>query len=149
VKWNTKADGTGTSYNANATITMPAYNIKLYAIWENVSYTVTYDLNEGSGTVPTESNKNYQSTFNAALSTGLTAPTGKQFVKWNTQANGEGTSYDAGAQVTMPASNLKLYAIWEDAPEPEGMSIYLMVGIALAGIAALAAVGYFVFIRKP
>lgn len=41
-----------------------------------------------------------------------TAPAGKTFVEWNTKADGSGDSYPAGA-ITIPAGNLRLYAIWE------------------------------------
>ncbi|HWR55622.1 MAG TPA: S-layer homology domain-containing protein [Negativicutes bacterium] len=35
-EWNTAADGSGTAYAAGATVTMPANNLVLYAIWENI-----------------------------------------------------------------------------------------------------------------
>ena len=35
-EWNTSASGTGTGYAAGATVTMPANNLTLYAIWENI-----------------------------------------------------------------------------------------------------------------
>jgi len=79
------------------------------------AYTVTYIANGGSGTAPTESNKEAGETFTAANST-FTAPDGKQFVSWNTEPNGKGTSYMEGAEIIMPAGDLTLYAIWEDIP---------------------------------
>lgn len=41
----------------------------------------------------------------------FTAPTGKTFTNWNTQADGEGTDYVVGAEVT---ASLTLYAQWEE-----------------------------------
>ena len=79
------------------------------------AYTVTYNANGGSGTAPTESNKEAGETFTAANST-FTAPDGKQFVSWNTEPNGTGISYMEGAEIIMPAGDLILYAIWEDIP---------------------------------
>jgi len=113
-EWNTASDGSGTAYAVGDTITMPASNLTLYAIWEDISYTMTYSLNGGSGTVPTETNKTYGQTFTAAATTGITAPIGKTFKEWNTASDGSGTGYAAGGTVTVPASNLTLYAIWED-----------------------------------
>lgn len=78
------------------------------------TYTVTYDANTGTGTVPTESPKAAGATFIAANGSGLTPPASKVFSTWNTAANGSGTSYGAGNTVTMPASNLTLYAQWID-----------------------------------
>ncbi|GAB6173359.1 hypothetical protein JCM15765_28370 [Paradesulfitobacterium aromaticivorans] len=81
-----------------------------------VTYTVTYNGNGGTGTAPTESDKAAGATFSAAAANSFTAPSGKQFKEWNTDAGGTGTSYAAGVTVTMPASNLTLYAIWENIP---------------------------------
>ena len=79
------------------------------------SYSVTYDGNGGTGSAPMESNKVAGTTF-AAAANSFTPPSGKQFKQWNTAANGSGTAYAAGASVTMLASNMTLYAIWEDIP---------------------------------
>ena len=48
--WNTKADGTGTAYQAGATIAYPAEGttLILYAQWKVSSHTVTFDANGGS-----------------------------------------------------------------------------------------------------
>lgn len=48
--WNTKADGTGTAYNAGAAIAYPAEGktLTLYAQWKVSSHTVTFDANGGS-----------------------------------------------------------------------------------------------------
>lgn len=48
--WNTKADVTGTAYNAGAAITYPAEGttLTLYAQWKVSSHTVTFDANGGS-----------------------------------------------------------------------------------------------------
>ena len=48
--WNTKADGTGTAYHADATIVYPAESktLTLYAQWKVSSHTVTFDSNGGS-----------------------------------------------------------------------------------------------------
>lgn len=73
-------------------------------------YTVTYDLNGGEGTLPTETNKEEGAEFNLAVSTGLTK-TGMNFVGWSDGT----TTYDAGAKYTMPANNVTFTAQWEDA----------------------------------
>lgn len=48
--WNTKADSTGTAYQAGATIAYPAEGktLTLYAQWKVSSHTVTFDANGGS-----------------------------------------------------------------------------------------------------
>lgn len=74
-------------------------------------YSVTYYANGATGTAPTESNKAEGTSFIAAANN-FAAPSGKQFKEWNTNADGTGTSYLAGATVIMPGENLTLYAIW-------------------------------------
>jgi uncharacterized repeat protein (TIGR02543 family) len=41
---------------------------------------------------------------------------GYTFVGWNTLANGSGTSYGVGASLTIPSSNLTLFAKWNQNP---------------------------------
>ena len=79
------------------------------------SYTITYDANSGSGTV-TDSKSPYGENQRATVkaSTGLTAPSSKEFDAWNTAANGSGTTYKPGQKITMTA-NVTLYAQWKDA----------------------------------
>ena len=76
-------------------------------------YTVTYDLNGGSGTTPTETDKAEGAKFNLHNgATSITAPTDKEFSKWVDQ---DGNEYDGGAEFTMPGKNVTLTAKWVDA----------------------------------
>ena len=114
-RWNTQSDGNGTSYAEGETFTMPTGNVTLYAVWTVNSYTVTYDVNGGSGTTPAASTSyNYASSVTVLGNTGTTPLTksGYTFTGWNTLANGSGTSYVAGATFAMPAVNTTLYAVW-------------------------------------
>lgn len=45
--WNTKTDGSGTSYTDKAEITLTG-DMTLYAQWQPVSYSISYDLDGGS-----------------------------------------------------------------------------------------------------
>ena len=72
------------------------------------TYTVTYDLDGGQGTLPTESAKAAGAKFNLAASTGLTK-TGYTFDKWNDGT----TDYAAGAEYTMPEKNVTIKAVWK------------------------------------
>jgi hypothetical protein len=108
VNWNTKANGTGTSYAAGASYTSNSA-LTLYAQWTVLTYSVTYNANGGSGTTSAQT-KTYG--VNLTLrNNGFTAPTGKNFKTWNTNSSGTGTSYAAGATYTSNAA-LSLYAIW-------------------------------------
>ncbi|MFX3631641.1 MAG: S-layer homology domain-containing protein, partial [Candidatus Pristimantibacillus sp.] len=117
--WNTEANGSGTSYAAAATLTMGMANVTLYAQWTaNPSYKVLYNDNGSTGgTVPTDSGAYEQNTTVTVLgNTGSLVRTGYAFAGWNTEANGSGTSYAAGAAFTMGLSNVSLYAQWKTIP---------------------------------
>ena len=112
MSWNTAADGSGSDFIPGNTGTMPASDVTLYAKWARV-YSVIYDANGGHGTtidsntyLPGETvtiyNCNDLEIYN----------TGKHFYTWNTNANSDGNDYSPNFTITMPASDLTLYAIW-------------------------------------
>lgn len=107
-KWNTKSDGSGTSYNPGSTYSSNSA-ATLYAIWIADTYTVSYNLNGGSGAISSQTK-----TYNKTLTLTSTKPsrTNYTFVKWNTKSDGSGTSYNPGASYTGNAA-LTLYAIWK------------------------------------
>ncbi|MCL2143356.1 MAG: InlB B-repeat-containing protein [Methanomassiliicoccaceae archaeon] len=146
-EWNTEADGSGDSYAEGQTVTMPAANLTLYAIWENV-YTVSYDVNGGTGTIAPEPGKTKGVSIVVKDITGVTAPEGKQFKEWNTAADGSGTSYAPGTVVAMPDDDLVLYATWEDVPEDSGLNVGLILIIAAALLLVIVAVSFMIAKRS-
>lgn len=110
VEWR---DGSGTTYVPGAPLTVLG-DVTLYAQWTTItpsSYTVTYDSNDLTGTTTTDTGApgvNY-----TVLSNTFPAPTGHRFIKWNTSASGNGTSYVSGSTFVLN-SDVTLYAIWED-----------------------------------
>jgi uncharacterized repeat protein (TIGR02543 family) len=105
--WNTLANGSGTSYSNGASYPFTA-STTLYAQWTINSYTVTFDSNTGSGTMNNQSaNYNVATALNANSFT----KTGYTFAGWNTQANGSGSAYAAGASYPF-TSSVTLYAQW-------------------------------------
>lgn len=119
--WNTKSDGTGTSYavgdileNMDNDYNLVSTSVTLYAQWTQntgVTYTVSFDANGGSGTM-TSATVNSGAAYVLPTAT-FTAPSGKTFFCWNTMANGTGTSYAAGSSVNVNA-NMTFYAQWVD-----------------------------------
>ena len=106
--WDTKADDSGTDYAPGATFSISG-NTTLYAQWAT-AYTVTYNLNGGTGTTPTESAKASGATFTLHDgTTSITPPTKKVFSKWRDQ---DGTDYEGGDTYTMPSKNVTLTAQW-------------------------------------
>jgi hypothetical protein len=94
------------------------------------TYTVSYNANGGSGTVPASQTVNEGSSVTVADQGDLTL-SGYGFAGWNTSVSGSGTSYSAGSSLTVNADTT-LYAQWVPI-DPEGVYIGL---ISFAGNAA-------------
>lgn len=109
--WNSNMAGTGTDYSAGTQYLMGASNAIIYAKWQGDPFTLTYNTNGGTTTQsPTSEGRTAGSTEN--ISTTLPTRTGYTFTGWTTALNGTGTSYSAGSSLTMPGSNVTLYAQW-------------------------------------
>ena len=95
-------NGTGTIYITGLTFSGGA------------TYTVTYDDNDStSGTVPVDANTYATGAPVTVLgNTGGLVKTGFVFTGWNTQADGLGTHYNAGASFNMGSANVTLWADW-------------------------------------
>jgi len=79
------------------------------------TYSVTYDLNGGSGTVPTDADTyTVGQGVTAKTMGGLVPPTGKTFDGWNTEADGSGTGAEASRSTYMRSGGLMLYAQWSN-----------------------------------
>ena len=106
--WNTKADGTGTSYSDQQKISLTD-NITLYAQWKTTANIVHFDANGGEGTMADQ-------TFTYGEAQTLTANTfhrdGYSFTGWNTKADGTGTSYSDKQNIN-PDGSMTLYAEWK------------------------------------
>lgn len=138
--WNTKADGSGTSYSNGASVSnLTSTNggtVTLYAQWTGVTYTVSYNANGGTSTPSSQSavypntvtlrsaiskssttTTGYTVTYNANGGSG--APSGQtsgvrtvtwSFSKWAAGST-SGSQYSAGASY-QPSGNVTMYAIW-------------------------------------
>ena len=128
VGWDTQADGKGTRYQTGNLIASAddhsAWDgkgdkdaLRLYAIWQKVSYTVVYNPNaeKYSGKMASE-----QFTYDVQrkLSDNAYKVDGKRFVNWNTQEDGKGTSYEASynesKMTNIDGKTIPLYAQWVD-----------------------------------
>jgi uncharacterized protein (TIGR02145 family)/uncharacterized repeat protein (TIGR02543 family) len=104
--WYTGTNGAGTPFvgSTNVTQTMP-----VYAKWTPV-YSVTYNGNGSSATVPVDANK-YQNGQTVSVLSGI-ALTDYTFAGWNTQADTLGANYLSGNTFPMGSVNVVLYAKW-------------------------------------
>ena len=112
--WNTKQDGSGTSYVNNATIKnlVPSGEVTLYAQWKANTYTIKYNSNTGTGTMANQTTSYDKET---TIKTNAFTKTGYTFIGWNTASNGTGTKYTEGQIVKnlVSSGTITLYAQWE------------------------------------
>lgn len=99
-------------YDVGATYTMPDKAVTFTAQWkleseDGQTYTITYDLNGGTGTLPTEADKEAGATFTLNDGKGLA----KLYYTFDGWHDGT-TKYAAGATYTMPEQNVTLTAQW-------------------------------------
>ena len=111
--WSSTSGGS-VEYTNGASLTIYA-DTTLYAIW-TPTYSVTYTLDGGSGTAPTESNKAGGATFNLASGSGLTK-SGYTFAGWSCNS---GSTQSAGSSFTMPSTSLTCIAQWTAASSGNG-----------------------------
>ena len=107
--WNTSRDGSGVSYSDGANFLFKT-DMVLYAQWtiSNVD-TISFGANGGNGSV-TSISVLPGLTFTVPGQSGLIRA-GYVLISWNTIANGLGTKYLAGQQVTATES-VRLFAQW-------------------------------------
>lgn len=84
----------------------------LYAKWTPIQCTITYNANGAkSGNPPKTDTADKGSAYTVQGNTGNLTKTGEAFTKWNTKADGRGTSYAPGAAMTV-TEDVTLYAQW-------------------------------------
>lgn len=108
VGWNTKADGTGTSYTDGQKVSLTE-DITLYAQWQENAIKVTFNANNGTTDSLVQNVPEFKST---KLSKNTFVNVGYKFIKWNTKPDGTGVSY-ADEQEIKVSEDLVLYAQWK------------------------------------
>lgn len=125
-EWNTKSNGSGTSFGMDdtslkysqiakaMTSTVKDMTVTLYANWKPNQYTINYNSNGGNGSMSSQSisygdgNTISQNSFTRSR---------YSFTGWNTKSDGSGTSYKSGdsASITSVSNggNITLYAQWK------------------------------------
>lgn len=119
-EWNTKPDGSGESYQKNATIAMPAQDTTLYAIWGK-GRRVLYNGNGNTrGTVPSASSYQLPGTSVSIsnIKNNVKSTLWKddqRIASWNTKPDGTGISYASNERLTLGDEDIVLYAIYSAA----------------------------------
>ncbi len=89
--------------------------IKLYAKWRIASYTINYNANGGTGTIVSDT-QSIKSGIYPSGPYSLTAPKNKEFVSWNTKADGTGINVPLNKETFLDVKDgdvVTLYAQWK------------------------------------
>ena len=113
-KWNTKSDGTGTSYSPGGSYTANA-GTTLYAQWTICKKTFVFNANGGTGTMNNQV-ISYAGSGTTALTSNTFTRSGYTFSEWDTKSDGTGANYSNEALITRNSitsnSTINLYAQW-------------------------------------
>lgn len=120
--WNTASDGSGSTYAAGASASIPVDGATLYAIWVPDQYRISYNANGGTGGPDLSATDGFDTaTFGVAYTLRAIndlARTGYTFSHWSLNAAGTGDKYDLAqnsldelTQYT-PTANTTFYAQW-------------------------------------
>ena len=112
--WNTKANGTGTTYEVGQTIIVNE-DMKLYAQW-SYRYTLTYDANGGKGQPAAQVVYSTNATYTFTISKVTPTKSGQLFLGWSTSMTAQTAEYQPGSKITLTYDNrtVALYAVWSD-----------------------------------
>lgn len=116
--WNTDQTAT-TKLESLPNVTADVTYYAIFGATTIDKYTVTYDANGGTGTVPVDQNSPYVINSEVTiLDKGELTKEDHDFAGWNTLADGTGTSYAAGDKIDQLTGNVILYAQWTEKQNP-------------------------------
>lgn len=104
--WGTSKTATTVSYNSGVSYSQNAA-LSLYAVWQELTYTISFNMNGGSGG-PSAQTKYYSKSL--TLPTTVPTKTGYDFKGWSTSSYGS-VNYNPGGSFATNA-NTTLYAVW-------------------------------------
>ncbi len=102
-----------TSADVGDTVTFADENVVLYAVWEEVSYTVQFDKNGGEGSMTAQS---FAYDSKQSLQANAFTKEGYTFEGWATSADGNAAYLDEAQVLNLSATDgdsITLYAVWE------------------------------------
>lgn len=105
--WGLSASAAQAAYQPGDTYRQDA-NLTLYAVWESLRYTITYDANGGANAPDSQTVENGGS---VTLSTGVPSRRGYVFLGWSTAQTATAAEYQPGG--AYPGGDVTLYAVWK------------------------------------
>ncbi len=106
VGWNKNSTATSSEWDISTSKNIQSDGV-YYPITKIGSYTLKYDTQGGTSIASQKVNVGSSVTVTSTIPT----KAGYKFVSWNTNKDGNGTTYSGGNSITLK-SNMTLYAIW-------------------------------------
>ncbi len=106
--WNTRKDGTGTTYHAGDVLT-PSSDLVLYAQWQGRAFSITYYSDSSQSSVLALSPDSY--TFDSEVVFPIPVRSGYEFVAWHSVYGDEVVTSTAGYW-----GDFELWAEWKSVP---------------------------------
>lgn len=129
--WSADQAATSASWSAGGSYTKND-PIILYAVWEAVTYTVSYNANGGFGAPGSQIKTHGQ---DLTLSTVVPTRTNYTFKGWGTSASAGSATYSAGGTYSTDEA-ITLYAVWELAYVPPRITSFIAYRVNDDGLEA-------------
>ena len=106
--WSTNPNATTAEYQPGSSFSKNE-NTTLYAVWKATSYTVSYNMNGGNGSISSQTKMYGQDLI---LSSTKPTRTGYEFIGWNINSSATSAQYQPNDKYTTNSS-VTLYAVWK------------------------------------
>ncbi len=104
--WSWSSEVSTVNYLPGSTVSFDHNYLILYAVWEKMVYTLTYNANGGNG-APSSQTGNTSYTVSSIVPT----RSGYNFIGWSTNSNATSASYTPGSAINI-SQDTTLYAVW-------------------------------------
>ncbi|MBQ9318418.1 MAG: InlB B-repeat-containing protein [Bacilli bacterium] len=120
IGWNTSFDGSGEMYDDEDIIQNGIdENLRLYAQWEPIEYTIRFNANGGEGTMNDWPNVVLYENGSLSIPINKFSRDNYNFIGWNTKSDGSGLFFENHGTITyeqlisIEGDIFTLYAMWE------------------------------------
>ena len=104
--------------DGNTSFTMPNHDVTLYAVWRSdATYTVSYNINGGLGSVPEDNNKYHAGDTVEVLLSPFPEKKNCSFIGWASTPSAAAPSFYKGeTSFQIGTSDIELYAVYQEDP---------------------------------
>ena len=107
--WSTSKTATAAAYKSGSSLTLNN-NITLYAVWQARTWTISFDANGGTGSIPTTRRITHGNSV--VVGTCTLKRDNYYFMGWAEDAKATSAKYNSASSIVM-TKDVKLYAVWK------------------------------------